>query len=204
MSRRTWTLTLRPVHALAAFVIVAVGLGAFFGGRALSSNSHPAAAPATRHTTSTTTKAPTTTTTSIPPTTTTTTATPTTTTTIPPTTTTTAPSTPVMVTAQGGAVREPQTIYWGGAHNNDTTNIVWSSWGPDSATGTGEANSNNCTPDCADGTVTVISETVTLSQPVNGMFTAINVQGGSEVATYGSSLWPMNATVADGPLVGTG
>jgi hypothetical protein len=56
--------------------------------------------------------------------------------------------------------------------------------------------------------VTVDLFSVTLSQPENGMFTVLTMNdttqgGGYPTYTYGS-LWPVNATVADGALTGAG
>jgi hypothetical protein len=89
----------------------------------------------------------------------------------------------------------------GGIHDNNITNIVWNYWGATGANGSGITRSNNCVPDCASGTISTISAVVTLSNPVNGVFT---VMGGTVYTGSYPSDWPVNATVAAAPLQGTG
>jgi hypothetical protein len=194
------TFTIRWRHVLVALAIV-VAAGATFLGTRLARSSHPAASPPPSHHTTTSSVRP-----AAHPA---TTATATTPTTVPTTTTTTEPL-PVLSTSDGGSVIEPATIYFGGAANDDLTNITWSTWGPATASGTGQGYVNNCTPDCAEGTVITDTFTVTLSQPENGMFTVLTTTDTSDPSTGAGfsdtypSLWPVNATLADGPLQGSG
>ena len=111
----------------------------------------------------------------------------------PPNSGTTAPM-PVMVTPNGGPVREPSSIDLGGAHGIQIVGIQWTGWGPDSAQGTGSETASNCIPDCANGTQVTKTETLSLSQPENGMFTVMTQKDsdGTQTWTY-PSIWPVNA-----------
>jgi hypothetical protein len=179
--------TIRRVHVIVAVIVVVVGLGAFFGARALSSGSGTNPQPAGHHALprSTTVKPSTTTTAPV-------------TTRLP--TTTTSPPSPVMVTPEGGSVREPSTIDLGGAQGTTISEITWSSWGPYSAQGSGSAKYDECVPDCASGTTTVDVISLVLSRPENGIFTIMSAEdvtrGGSlgqSAFTY-PSFWPVSAT----------
>ena len=46
------------------------------------------------------------------------------------------------------------------------SNLTWTSWGHDSATGTGDLTVNTCTPDCAAGNNSDFPATLSLSQPM--------------------------------------
>ena len=55
------------------------------------------------------------------------------------------------------------------------TGITWSSWGPDTATGTGTSNIQGCVPNCAQGSETPVTTTITLSNVQGGQFTQFSV-----------------------------
>ena len=67
----------------------------------------------------------------------------------------------------------PSEVAFSADSGNLVTKITWSSWGPDTAVGTGTWGYNNCQPDCADGYVTYYSAMLTLSGVVNGQFTRV-------------------------------
>jgi hypothetical protein len=85
----------------------------------------------------------------------------------------------------------------GGANNVPIAGISWSSWGPDSAQGTGSEQIDNCIPDCAQGGLSNDVVTLSLSQPENGIFTMMTIQdpalGTTTTWTY-PSLWPSSAS----------
>jgi hypothetical protein len=50
-----------------------------------------------------------------------------------------------------GLVKPSQIVLACGDGNGVAQNLQWSSWSSQGASGTGDLNQNNCTPDCADG-----------------------------------------------------
>jgi hypothetical protein len=89
----------------------------------------------------------------------------------------------------------------GGNHDEKITGINWSNWDSSSAHGVGSETTNTCVPNCAQGSPITIQVSLTLSQPVNGVFTSLTTtnsptpndpQGFSMTWTY-PSLWPVNA-----------
>ena len=68
---------------------------------------------------------------------------------------------------------EPRLIQFSGDAGNIVNNIEWSSWNNLGAVGEGEWGSDNCNPDCAQGTVTYYPTTITLSLPSDGRFTEL-------------------------------
>jgi len=93
---------------------------------------------------------------------------------------------------------EPTVIAFSGDATNIISNITWSSWGQDTATGDGTWNDLGCVPDCASGTQTPYPATVELSSPHNGVFTHIvetttGPQGFVQTFTYPYP-WPTNAS----------
>jgi len=98
---------------------------------------------------------------------------------------------------------EPASLSFGGAADVTVFAIIWRSWGHHQATGTGITNVNDCNPDCADGTITTYSASITLSQPVHGRFTvltevindamtgAVTVAPTTAIFRYGSAEWPV-------------
>lgn len=80
---------------------------------------------------------------------------------------------------------KPQTIWFSGDSGNVVTNIVWSSWSPSTGVGQGSWNYDNCVPDCAQGTETPYSATITVSNPSSGQFTQLTeAQTGPHGQTY--------------------
>ncbi len=67
---------------------------------------------------------------------------------------------------------EPAYIGFSGDAGNVVTSITWASWTATGATGTGTSNIQGCVPNCAQGSETPVSATITLSDPVGGQFTA--------------------------------
>lgn len=100
-------------------------------------------------------------------TTTTTTLPPATTTTAPPPPTTAAPPTPLVLICSGSPMYEPSTLHWcTSLCSSYVTNISWTTWTANSATGLGTLMTNNGEPNCAQGTVTAHpGYAVTLSNP---------------------------------------
>lgn len=117
---------------VAALVLVGVGIGAYAAGR---SSKAPGAADSSRHQSHSTVGSASPTTIATSPSTT----LPPSTTAVPPVSTTTAPAPIPQVADCGGApgVR-PTSLYWcSSACSSYMTGISWTTWGPDSATGTG-------------------------------------------------------------------
>src|SRR6266550_4410323 len=80
---------------------------------------------------------------------------------------------------------KPRTIWFSGDAGNVVTNISWSSWGPDSGVGRGTWHYDNCVPNCAQGTVTDYSASITVSQSSAGQFTRLTeAQSGPHGQTY--------------------
>jgi len=67
----------------------------------------------------------------------------------------------------------PSEVAFSADSGNIVTKITWSSWGPDTAVGTGTWGYNSCQPNCASGSVTDYSAKLTLSNVVNGQFTRV-------------------------------
>jgi Protein kinase domain len=101
--------------------------------------------------------------------------------------------------------RKPATIYISGDSGNVVQNIDWNSWTATSATGEGTSYWDSCVPDCAQGTTTQVPTEVTLSDPVNGRFTAMReIRNGSAVfMTYQNADWPVGAGQAGTPACPT-
>lgn len=87
------------------------------------------------------------------------------------TTTTTAPL--PQLTIAGWTGREPVRIYFSGDAGNVATGLAWSNWGPTDAVGHGTRDELGCVPNCAEGSSSPYPATLTLSHPVNGVFTTI-------------------------------
>ncbi len=68
---------------------------------------------------------------------------------------------------------EPTLMQFSGDAGNIVSNIVWSFWSDQNAVGRGEWGYDDCTPDCAGGTVTYYPTTITLSDPSGGRFTQL-------------------------------
>lgn len=121
------------VVTVAVVVLVGIGIGAFLAGRTTGPN-RGTSASASAHRAISSTTSPTTATSSVP----TTTAPPVSTTTAPPPTTTAAPPIPQVTDCGRPPISEPTTLYWCSSEcSSYMTNIVWSTWGANRATGTG-------------------------------------------------------------------
>jgi hypothetical protein len=63
---------------------------------------------------------------------------------------------------------EPSMIAFSADGGNVVTSINWTTWNAETAVGHGSLSHNNCIPDCAQGTVTPGTATLTLSDPGGG------------------------------------
>jgi hypothetical protein len=70
--------------------------------------------------------------------------------------------TPV-VTCQGELKTEPSQIILSGDGTAFVTNLLWTGWGSNGATGSGTLKLDNCNPNCARGSLTDYQATVVLS-----------------------------------------
>jgi hypothetical protein len=92
--------------------------------------------------------------------------------------------------------RKPVAIIYGASGGAYLDSIVWSSWTARRGTGAGTEFTNDCVPDCAEGTLSPNAATVTFSQPRNGLFTRLVIaprNGTPSRWTYPGS-WPSAAT----------
>ena len=85
---------------------------------------------------------------------------------------------------------KPAMIDYSADGGNVVTSITWSSWTADSAVGNGTSNLQGCVPNCAEGTETPVPATITLSDPVNGQFTASTEVRDGQTTTE----WPQFAS----------
>lgn len=60
---------------------------------------------------------------------------------------------------------EPASLLMSGDGSLYAKDITWTGWGTATATGHGTAEANNCQPDCAGGTFSPHSVTITLTKP---------------------------------------
>ena len=67
------------------------------------------------------------------------------------------------------------------------TGITWSSWGPDTATGTGTSNIQGCVPNCAQGSETPVTTTITLSNVQGGQFTQFSATRNGDTTSGATS-----------------
>lgn len=141
ISRRTLSRVL--IVTVAVVVLAGIGIGAFLVGRSTAPD-RGASATSSVHKVVSSTTLPTTTTSSVP----TTSSAPASTTTAPPSTTvTTAPPIPQVTDCGRAPASEPTALYWCISEcSSYMTNIVWSTRGPDSATGTGTFVTKTTTP----------------------------------------------------------
>ncbi|HEY4024037.1 MAG TPA: hypothetical protein VGM75_35500 [Pseudonocardiaceae bacterium] len=71
------------------------------------------------------------------------------------------------------AVIRPTVLGMAADINAQIRNITWTSWTSSGALGHGSRAVDDCNPDCADGRITYIPETVTLSDVVGGRFMSL-------------------------------
>ena len=89
---------------------------------------------------------------------------------------------------------EPAYIDFSGDAGNVVTSITWASWTATGATGTGTSNIQGCVPNCAQGSETPVSTTLTLSDPAGGQFTAY-----TETRNGSTGSGPTSAIISAGP-----
>jgi hypothetical protein len=120
---------------------------------------------------------------------------------------------PPVLSVTGYTGTRPGMISFSGDSGYVITNITWSSWGSGSAYGTGTSNIQGCVPDCADGSETPYTTTVSLSAPYGGHFTHVTavrngqVTSGSTALITGAQQYtpaPPPAPVSGDPVAGTG
>jgi hypothetical protein len=68
--------------------------------------------------------------------------------------------------------------------NSQLRDLHWNSWNQTQASGWGDALSDNCQPDCAQGTITPIRITIMLSDVVDGHFTYMAWTNGSTINNH--------------------
>jgi hypothetical protein len=100
-----------------------------------------------------------------------------------------------VLTVGGWTGTGPSSIGFSADGGNVVTGIVWSSWTASGARGRGTSYLDNCVPNCAQGTMTAVPATITLSGPADGRFTVIKERraGATTTFTY-SGFWPVNAS----------
>lgn len=93
--------------------------------------------------------------------------------------------------------RDPSEIGFSADGGNIVTQLHWSSWTSTAAAANGTSDIQNCVPSCAQGTHTPVATTITLSNPVDGHFTAMTETRNGQTThwTYPSN-WPGNASSA--------
>ncbi|HSZ39694.1 MAG TPA: hypothetical protein VK817_07035 [Trebonia sp.] len=69
--------------------------------------------------------------------------------------------------------RKPSEIDFSADGGNVVTGIRWQSWTARGATGHGTSAIESCVPNCAQGPVTYVPTTITLSAPLGGKFTVL-------------------------------
>jgi len=105
-----------------------------------------------------------------------------------------APPASVPVLSVGGySGTEPQEIGFSADGGNIVTNINWQYWNATGAYGVGTSDILGCVPDCADGSSTPVTTTITLSNPVNGSFQNISESRNGQT----TSGWPNSAQQYD-------
>jgi hypothetical protein len=80
-----------------------------------------------------------------------------------------------VLSVTGYSGREPGWLAFSGDAGYLVGNITWQTWGPDQATGTGTSDIQGCVPNCAQGSETPVTATVTLSVPVAAQYTQVAV-----------------------------
>jgi hypothetical protein len=95
------------------------------------------------------------------------------------------PATAVLYNCTGQAVTQPADYILTCADAGiNLSGLIWSGWGSTRATATGQMATNDCSPDCAQGTYHYTSVQVIASGLQNGAYTALNITGD---CSYGCS-----------------
>jgi hypothetical protein len=90
--------------------------------------------------------------------------------------------------------RAPSQIDFSADGGNVVTGIRWLSWTAGGATGQGTSAIESCVPDCAQGAVTYVPATITLSAPLNGVFTVLTeTRKGRTITLRYPVSWPLAA-----------
>jgi pimeloyl-ACP methyl ester carboxylesterase len=93
----------------------------------------------------------------------------------------------LVVNRSGYSGTQPSLVTFSGDATFVVQNITWT-WGADSATGHGTSIIEGCVPDCAGGSQTPSTATITLSSPQNGQFTQVSVhRDGDNADSSGST-----------------
>jgi hypothetical protein len=92
------------------------------------------------------------------------------------------------VSTDGYSGIKPGEIGFSGDGGYIITGIIWSSWGPNEADGTGTSNIQGCVPDCATGSETPYTDTIVLSDVQGGQFTQVSSTRDGTVKAGSTSL----------------
>jgi hypothetical protein len=92
------------------------------------------------------------------------------------------------VSTDGYSGIKPGVIAFSGDGGYVITGIVWSSWGPNEADGTGTSDIQGCVPDCATGSETPYTDTIVLSDVQGGQFTQVSSTRDGTVTAGSTSL----------------
>jgi hypothetical protein len=102
-----------------------------------------------------------------------------------------APGAPKLILGRWSGI-EPSQIDFSADGGNIVTGLLWSAWARRSAVGQGTSDIQSCVPNCAAGTDTPVSTTITLSDPRSGHFTEMTEtrDGLTSDYAYGPRTWP--------------
>ncbi|HEY2281396.1 MAG TPA: hypothetical protein VGI00_23810 [Streptosporangiaceae bacterium] len=106
---------------------------------------------------------------------------------------------PVLFTAGNYTGMEPSMIAFSADGGNVVTDLSWTSWNAGTAIGHGAVHHHDCKPNCAQGTVTSGTATITLSDPGPGTPTVwrsmVEQEDNGVTLTWSyPGTWPINAS----------